>query len=83
MKEKRSVELFLKKSQAMPQVENAEKKLVYENNFIFLHVHGRLDFDSEEQFKLRPQLPSIVDSIRKVFDTFLLVSNEFTYFKKS
>ena len=67
----------------MPQVENVKKKLAYDNNFIFLHVHGRLDLDSEELFKLRPKLPTIVDSIRKVFDTFLVVSNEFTYFKKN
>ena len=64
----------------MPQVENVKKKLAYDNNFIFLHVHGRLDLDSEELFKLGPQLPTIVDSIRKVFDTFLVVSNEFTIF---
>ena len=83
MKEKRSSVELLLKDQTMPQVENVEKNLAYENNFIFLHVHGTLDLDSEEQFKLRPQLPTIVDSIRKVFDTFLLVSNEFTYFKKS
>ena len=73
---------FAPKDQTMPQVENVKKNLAYDNNFIFLHVHGRLDLDSEELFKLRPQLPTIVDSIRKVFDTFLVVSNEFTYFKK-
>ena len=82
-RESKISEIFTQKVQATPQVETAENNLASKNNIIFLNVHGEVDFESQEPFKLRPQLSTIIDSIRKAFDNFLVVSNEFTYFKKN